>query len=454
MDTPATEAQAPLSKNAEKRKRKLERKAEYKRRKAKEATVATKSSDVASDDGAAAGTSREAPPQLAYTGDAALSEKLGEALLTQWRGNGKRGNGQTYTHGFHPYKALMEPLCVAQLLELLPGQGAIYDPFAGSGTTMVECALAGRAGLGGDISPLAAGVAKYHAWRPSEEQLGELKRVVSVVVAELEAAVAGAVAAVAAETREGGAASVVKEAREAKAFAVEFELARQVVSAAVQQPDCSSEVAGALWFLLSHEEVYVWPEWRTQRPLSWRLDRTALRYAEAIATLVDAVPSGTPAADVRVADARTTRRSGLGGDGTVPFDGVLTSPPYPGVYDYLEFTPSTSGLAAHMAREWRDGRAAAGQEREEGDAVRWEEIGSKGERQEHEADPSAFVERWQTDTAAWLEVAASSCRAEGGRIAMLIGDDSGVNCLESIRQVSSSPSKADLPTQTLPPPAS
>ena len=323
----------------------------------------------------------------------------------------------------------MEPLCVAQLLELLPGQGAVYDPFVGSGTTMVECALAGRAAVGGDISSLAAGVAKYHAWRPSPEQLDDLKRVVSVVVAELEAAVAEAVAAVAGEGGDGGSTSVAKEAREAKAFEVEFELARQVVSAAVQQSDCSSEVAGVVWFLLSHEEVYVWPEWRTRRPLSWRLDRTALRYAKAVATLVDAVPSGTPAADVRVADARTTRCSGLGDD-TAQFDGVLTSPPYPGVYDYLEFTPSTSGLAAHMAREGVDVRAG-----EEADTVRWEEIGSKGEKREHEADPSAFVARWQTDTMAWLEAAASCCRLEDGRIAMLIGDDSGVNCLESIRKV-------------------
>ena len=41
-------------------------------------------------------TQAEAAPALAFTGaDAELNQKLGQALLIQWRGNGKRGNGQT-----------------------------------------------------------------------------------------------------------------------------------------------------------------------------------------------------------------------------------------------------------------------------------------------------------------------------------------------------------------------
>ena len=67
---------------------------------------------------------------------------LGAALLCQWRGNGLH---KSYTHGFHSRKAVMNPFAVSQLLQLLPGQGAIIDPFVGSGTTVIEVLLAGRA---------------------------------------------------------------------------------------------------------------------------------------------------------------------------------------------------------------------------------------------------------------------------------------------------------------------
>lgn len=345
------------------------------------------------------GRSHRQPPELEYSGQLECARQLGAALLTQWRGDGRR-RGQAWTHGFHPYKALMEPLCVAQLLQLLPGDGAILDPFVGSGTTLIEVMVAGRPALGCDLSPLAVGIARHHCWRPSQALVDELRTAMAGVIAALAKEEAAAEAA--------AAAAATGPATQTQAL----ERAHALMAAHLQGVEVSSEVAAAMWFLLSHEVVYVWPEWRTPRPLSWRLDRTMSRYIRQVGSLADAVPQGTPKARVELSDARQVRREWM------PVDGVLTSPPYPGVYDYLELTPPASGLA-QLVSAGCEGRAR--------------EIGSRGERRELDADPAlgSFAERWQSDTVAWLEAALAVLRPHG-RVAILIGDDSGVNSLESI----------------------
>jgi hypothetical protein len=359
-------------------------------------------------------------PDLDLTGPPHLAAALGAALLTQWRGDGRR-RGQTYTHGFHPYKALMEPLCVAQLLELLPGAGAIVDPFVGSGTTMVEVMLAGRAAIGSDLSELAVGIATYHCWQPSPAALAEFRSATAAVVTALQAA------------------DVELEAEGSEALrspsAADFELARHAVAA--QAASLSSEVAGALYFVLSFEEACVWPAWRAPRPLGWRLARTAQRYGRQVEELSAAVPAHTPAVFIEVADARVGPRVVSG----VVVDGVCTSPPYPGVYTYMNIAPPDSCLVEYVAtRQSRkrddssDIRAAEDHRLKPAVAL---EIGSRAKKAELSSDPShgasGFAAHWQRDTEAWLEAAAKKLRP-GGRIAMLIGDDSGVNCLASVAQ--------------------
>ena len=50
-----------------------------------------------------------------------------------------------------------------QLLQLNPSASVILDPFCGAGTVLIEAALAGKAATGSDASPLAAFVARHHA---------------------------------------------------------------------------------------------------------------------------------------------------------------------------------------------------------------------------------------------------------------------------------------------------
>lgn len=60
-------------------------------------------------------------------------------------------------HGLHEYKGKFNPQVAKALLNIFgigPGQ-RVFDPFCGSGTTLVECAHAGVLGRGVDLNPFA-----------------------------------------------------------------------------------------------------------------------------------------------------------------------------------------------------------------------------------------------------------------------------------------------------------
>lgn len=60
-------------------------------------------------------------------------------------------------HGLHEYKGKFNPQVAKAILNIFGvGTGSrVLDPFCGSGTTLVECAHLGAAGIGTDINPLA-----------------------------------------------------------------------------------------------------------------------------------------------------------------------------------------------------------------------------------------------------------------------------------------------------------
>ena len=61
-----------------------------------------------------------------------------------------------HVHGFHPYPARLHPLTAARLIGGLSPPGArVLDPFCGSGTVLVEARLSGRRAIGVDANPLA-----------------------------------------------------------------------------------------------------------------------------------------------------------------------------------------------------------------------------------------------------------------------------------------------------------
>jgi len=65
------------------------------------------------------------------------------------------------THSFHPYRSKYIPQIPRNLINLLSRKSdTVLDCFAGSGTTLVECSLLGRNGIGIDINPLACLISK------------------------------------------------------------------------------------------------------------------------------------------------------------------------------------------------------------------------------------------------------------------------------------------------------
>lgn len=74
---------------------------------------------------------------------------------------GSRDKFPKLTHYLFKYPAKFHPPVVTSLLERFSRLGDyVFDPFCGSGTTLVECAVAGRNALGGDVDPLAVFVAR------------------------------------------------------------------------------------------------------------------------------------------------------------------------------------------------------------------------------------------------------------------------------------------------------
>lgn len=357
-----------------------------------------------------------------------IVDVLRAALLKQWRGDGSH---HTHTHGFHPRKATMHPHAVRMLLSLLPGSGPILDPFLGTGTTALEVMLQGRLAIGSDVSPLAIGIARATCWLPTVEQLEELRRAAANITLSLEDL----------EGKCGGDGDVggIEFATGPRGATV-----REIVSRACEI--ATARVSLALWFLLDYEERTKLWNWQIDQPkvvaktASSRFASTAQRYIDKLVGLRAAVREGTPMAEIRLGDAREKVREGLGF-----LDGILTSPPYPGVFDYVEENAvtedegqrgiaagnSVGALLAVGANGAKFDGLAGFVERVDGGIDFELEIGSK--RLAAVSDPVVFRQRWQEDTRAWLAAGASRLKL-GGRIAILIGNQTnGINALESVK---------------------
>jgi hypothetical protein len=125
--------------------------------------------------------------------------------------------------------------------------------------------------------------------------------------------------------------------------------------------------------------------------------RKAWELAERLGAFASSLPPGAPIPDVRTGDARE-----LGHVRAGSIDLVVSSPPYPGVYDYW---------AHHAARFRWLGLADR--------ALKTGEIGSR--RQLGQLEPSAAVRRWQMDFGAFL---GQACRVltPDGRALLVMAD--------------------------------
>ena len=66
-----------------------------------------------------------------------------------------------FTHCFHIYPAMMIPQIARELiLRYGVDGGLLFDPYCGTGTSLVESRLAGMNAIGTDINPTARMIAK------------------------------------------------------------------------------------------------------------------------------------------------------------------------------------------------------------------------------------------------------------------------------------------------------
>ncbi len=100
--------------------------------------------------------------EVTRVGPPELTALLAEALdVPSSVGEGGEAQARDHVHGFHAYPARMHPTTARRLVAALTEPGdTVLDPFCGSGTVLVEAALLGRRALGSDLNPLAVRLAR------------------------------------------------------------------------------------------------------------------------------------------------------------------------------------------------------------------------------------------------------------------------------------------------------
>ena len=318
---------------------------------------------------------RQAGPPIASSvrrsGDEALSALLADALVMD-------GAVERATHGFHTYPARMHPDAAAAIIAECPG--AVHDPFCGGGTVLLEALLAGRESTGTDASPIAVLVSQA---RTADKSLTTPMRSAARKITE------------AARLRVD--VDVPELAERWYQPHVAQELGR--IRDGIAQADPS--VQPLLRSLLSSIIVktsFRKSDTQNRRETHHRAPGTTAilfhKKARELGRWLDAMPDG-PRPIAQLGDARRdtpAKSCGL----------VLTSPPYPGVYDYVPMQ--------QLRAAWLDLDLGAGAGAEVGSRRSFRAKGRKD-----------ALKQWRSDTEAWIGRQAQ-CLDSGGRMVIVVGD--------------------------------
>lgn len=233
-----------------------------------------------------------------------------------------------HVHGFHSYPARLHPETAARLIEgLSDPKQVVFDPFCGSGSVLVEARRLGRKALGTDLNPLAIELAWLKSRAFDENERHALVEASGEVMAHATARKkkkAGPTKPYGSEDRRMFDVHVLLEldglaSGIAALPAGDIQRALRLVLSAVlgkvskregdtSEREVSQRLAGGF----------------TIRFFGKKTDELVKRMADYRAL----VPPDAPLVELAVGDARNTgiaaRRVHL----------VVSSPPYPGVYDY------------------------------------------------------------------------------------------------------------------------
>ncbi|MCU0681988.1 MAG: site-specific DNA-methyltransferase, partial [Polyangiaceae bacterium] len=305
--------------------------------------------------------------------------------------------GRAHVHGFHSYPARLHPGIASALIAELSAPGdSVFDPFCGSGTVLVEARLQGRRAWGLDANPLAVRLSELKAaGRPAA-------RAASLTAAAAE------VAAVATSRRKGRAgASRPYPPDEFSAFDPHVLLELDGLRVGLESLGDADE-RGDLELVLSSLVTKLGRRAgdSSDAPVEKRLaagypTRLFVKKTEELLARLDAyreaLPPRAPPPVVREGDARQIEPPSLP---TLAL--ALTSPPYPGTYDYLHH---------HALRlRWLSLDAEAFDRRE---------IGSRRHLNDLPFDEA--LDHWEADLAAVLDPIGRRL-GPGAAIVLVMGD--------------------------------
>jgi SAM-dependent methyltransferase len=236
-----------------------------------------------------------------------------------------------HVHGFHTYPARLHPETARRLVESFsPPSGRVLDPFCGSGTVLVEARQLGRQAFGIDANPLAVELAKLKCRGSTPEFEAELLSATAAVVAHADTRRVQK----AGPTRKYGAAD--REVFDAHVL-LELDGLRDGIFRVR-----TDEARHALLLVLSATLTKV------SKKLGDTAPRTApkrlaggftIRFFETkakdlvkrLSEFSARLPAAAPAVKCAVGDARD-----LSQIEPASLDLIVSSPPYPGVYDYFD----------------------------------------------------------------------------------------------------------------------
>jgi hypothetical protein len=263
-----------------------------------------------------------------FSGDASLKALLEEAATPP-----ADFDERALTHGFHTWPARLHPFTARTLIAAAP-PGPIADPFMGGGTVPLEAMLAGRAALGNDLNPVGHEVAWVRTRRLSPgDRAGLIGRCHQLIKAARQIREDARPPALLKDRvgrwfdpqalQEVWSLAAVLEAWCQKVDDIHARILRAALSSIIVK--VSRQVSDTV-IKVDRERTDMTPKGRVDHWLKKRVDELA----EQLGAFADAVPAGTVEPRLVLGDARVPPVD-IG-----KFAAIISSPPYPGVYDYLE----------------------------------------------------------------------------------------------------------------------
>ena len=267
---------------------------------------------------------------MARTQAVLYDELAGDALQLSWSESQLPERERTkHVHRLHPYLGKFVPQLVEALLERYVRQGGrVLDPFAGSGTTLVQSLESGRDAVGVDVAAFNCLLMRVKTARYDPFLMGkELRDAASRL----------------GDTDGGGPTGYVEEwyAPRAAAELLHFralidgyehaDVLRVVLARAARSARLTTHFDLEVPKTPQREPYWCHKHRRTCRPVAEANKFLARYLSDTLARLeeFERVRSRRSSAEVVHGDAREAVFDGV-------FDGVLTSPPYPGLIDYHE----------------------------------------------------------------------------------------------------------------------